>query len=454
MLSCDKRAPYGHQMTQGILTTRKIDALKPGEWASDPAARGAGRLQVRRLAAGGLAWYYRYTAPDGKRVRQPIGHDLGLADARTEADKLARRFQAGDRDLRETLDAEQREAARQRVVEVKAAEAAATRTIATLGRLLAAYVDQLRRNGKASAEAVGTAIKRHIETPWPKLWATPAAAIETDDLLEVVARVVNAGKRREAAKLRSYIRAAYAAGIKARHDPAALPALRALKITANPARDLATIDANTTPGERNLSIAELRAYWQRITAKGFRYGPLLQFHLLTGAQRLKMLERATEADLDDDTQSLRLLDYKGRRKQPRQHDVPLIAAAREALDAMRPERLGPYLFTVTAGETPAGHSSMRDALKAVNKAMREANELQGEEFTAGDLRRTVETRLAADGISMEDRGHLQSHGLGGVQARHYDRHKRIKETRAALESLHRIATGKPGKVVSLRRGKR
>jgi hypothetical protein len=50
----------------------------------------------------------------------------------------------------------------------------------------------------------------------------------------------------------------------------------------------------------------------------------------------------------------------------------------------------------------------------------------------------VETRLAAEGISQEDRGHLQSHGLGGVQSRHYDRYRRIDETRAALLTLRRI----------------
>jgi hypothetical protein len=74
--------------------------------------------------------------------------------------------------------------------------------------------------------------------------------------------------------------------------------------------------------------------------------------------------------------------------------------------------------------------------------MQKAKELPGGTFTARDIRRTVETRLSAAGVSLEDRGYLQSHGLGGVQARHYDRHKRLKETRAALELLHALATGK------------
>jgi IS5 family transposase len=55
------------------LTIRALAALAPGEWAADPAARGAGRLQARRLESGELAWYYRYTSPDGERVRLPMG---------------------------------------------------------------------------------------------------------------------------------------------------------------------------------------------------------------------------------------------------------------------------------------------------------------------------------------------------------------------------------------------
>jgi len=50
-----------------------------------------------------------------------------------------------------------------------------------------------------------------------------------------------------------------------------------------------------------------------------------------------------------------------------------------------------------------------------------------------DLRRTCETMLAAMGVSSDVRAHLQSHGLGGVQTRHYDRHSTMDEKRKALE---------------------
>ena len=49
----------------------------------------------------------------------------------------------------------------------------------------------------------------------------------------------------------------------------------------------------------------------------------------------------------------------------------------------------------------------------------------------------METLLAAYRISREIRGHVQSHGLTGIQARHYDGHDYMVEKREALEVLAR-----------------
>ena len=56
----------------------------------------------------------------------------------------------------------------------------------------------------------------------------------------------------------------------------------------------------------------------------------------------------------------------------------------------------------------------------------------GEPFNVRDIRRTVETMLAALGISKDTRAQLLSHGISGVQAAHYDRHSYADEKRAAL----------------------
>ena len=84
--------------------------------------------------------------------------------------------------------------------------------------------------------------------------------------------------------------------------------------------------------------------------------------------------------------------------------------------------------------------------------MLEAKELR-ESFQLRDLRRTCETMLAAMGISSDIRAQVQSHGLGGIQVRHYDRHNYIEEKRSALEKwnrhLDKIIAGQVGTVIPM-----
>src|SRR5690606_25783514 len=147
-----------------------------------------------------------------------LGTGLTLKDARKKASDHALRYQAGDRDLREAIDAEQREQQRQRDAELAAEQAEQARAAGTLGVLLGAYVADLERAGKTSARAVDRALRLHVEKAWPALWMMPAADVTPDDLLAVVARLADADKLREAAKLRAYLRAAYAAAVRARQN--------------------------------------------------------------------------------------------------------------------------------------------------------------------------------------------------------------------------------------------
>jgi hypothetical protein len=63
-----------------------------------------------------------------------------------------------------------------------------------------------------------------------------------------------------------------------------------------------------------------------------------------------------------------------------------------------------------------------------------------EEFELRDLRRTAETMLAALKVPSDIRAQLLSHGLGGVQYRHYDRHDYMAEKKQALELWARHLT--------------
>jgi hypothetical protein len=57
------------------------------------------------------------------------------------------------------------------------------------------------------------------------------------------------------------------------------------------------------------------------------------------------------------------------------------------------------------------------------------------DFEAKRLRSGVETLLASAGVSDESRGRLQSHGISGVQDRHFNAYDYMPQKREALNTL-------------------
>ncbi|MEO5561362.1 MAG: hypothetical protein ABIR10_16960, partial [Dokdonella sp.] len=336
------------------------------------------------------------------------------------------------------------------------AQARQTVASATFGGLLLAYVDQLRRAKKPSADKVESELERTIKLPFPALWKAPAANVTLDDLVRVTNRLAKAGKWRQAEKTRSYLRAAYSAAGAARGSAGTADLFASYGHVQNVARDLATIDrpkgdgTQTDDAKRALSAAELSAYWKRIKLMPGAQGALLRFHLLTGAQRCEQLARLSARQLDRDAATVTLFDSKGRRKRTREHVVPLVAGALAALDVMKGDA-GPHLFTLDGGEHGAVYHTVRGHVARVAAAMIEAGEI-AKSFTPGELRITVETRLAAAGVPKEARAHLQSHGLGGVQSAHYDKHTYLDEKREALAKL-RAMLDPSSKVVQVRKAR-
>ncbi|MHB1799092.1 MAG: site-specific integrase [Vulcanimicrobiaceae bacterium] len=445
-------------MAGKTMTVRGLQALKPGEALTDADAKGTGVLEGYRRAQG-VHFSFRYTNSAGVRERLALGifdadgkhGGVTLAEASAKAADLRKRYTSGARDLRVALAADDAaDKARAETVRIEREQVEAKQS-ATLGALCAAYAAQLRLRKRTSADKVERALHRHVREPWPALWNRPAADVSALELVEVLARLTHARKLREAAKVRSYLRAAYAAAAKARHSASAVPELRALGLGVNPAAALTPIEGASNARERCLSLAEARAYWRRIAAMQDEAGAVLRFHFLTGGQRAEQLARTLLADFDAENATLRLLDPKGRRDKPRRHIVPLIPEAIVALHAMGEPRLGPHVFTADHGATGCDSAGLRYRVRMVADAMQAAGEA-AEPFTFGDLRRTIATRLQELGVSMDVRAHLQSHGLGGLLQRHYEKHDYMAEIHAALEKLHRYVAG-TGKVVAMPRAR-
>lgn len=308
----------------------------------------------------------------------------------------------------------------------------------TLAALMAAYVEQQKADGRADWRKVEGAFRRNIAEPFPKLAAKPADEVNVDDVMPALAAMAKAGHVRGPEQLRVYMRAAYNSAKRARHD-AGKHAFAKFKITSNPLADLEFTRAKrnaSAAGIRALSQAELAAYWRRIEADSTPRGAALRLHLLTGGQRAEQLARLSRADYDADRKAITLRDTKGRRREAYEHGVPLLP---EAVDAIE----------VLGARFPA-YPALRAALQEHAAAMVKAGEVD-RVFTPGTIRKTVETRLAAAGVPDEVLARLLSHGLGGVQARHYNAHKYDEEKRAALGTLRAMLDPKPDNVTPIRR---
>ncbi len=425
----------------------------------------APRLAVRTTESGAKSFVFE-TKLNRTTIRTTIG-DVRVWDidsARAEARRLQTLVDTGIDPREQKREQEEAKAA------AKAASEATTREKEnrqrhTLRALCEAYTELLRAKGKTdSARQAGSILKCHVFDANPDIAALPAADVTAHQVAAMVRKVIEQGKERTAGVLRSYLLAAYNAARKAPFDAKLPGVLIEFGIDTNPADPIATIPVNR--GERALNAEELRKY---ILALGDDLSDMaLKLTLYSGGQRMAQLLRAKVSDYDEQTQTLRLWDGKGKRQQPREHLLPLapraaamvaalIARAKqmETEAAEKADRAPAYsalwLFS-SYGRAPMVATTPGKRVADIAKAMK------GEPFDLRDLRRTCETMLASLRISKDDRSQLLSHGISGVQAAHYDRHEYIDEKRSALTAwerrLEEIRTGKTAKnVVALRRKK-
>jgi integrase len=252
-------------------------------------------------------------------------------------------------------------------------------------------------------------------------------------------KVIEDGHNRTANKLRSYVRAAYQVAKASRTKPSIPLAFKSYKVHTNPAIDTEPDESANRADKDPLSTEELRIYWKTIKPlSGFK-GAVLRLHLLTGGQRIEQLVKLLSANVTADY--ITLYDGKGRSGHPpRIHTVPLITAAATAMQELKPT--GVYAISTDGGKTHLSASTLSDWAKDAPAGI--------QDFQTKRIRSGVETSLASARIQSDHRGRLQSHGIGGVQSRHYDAHDYLDEKRHALDTLFKLLEGKPVKSAKTR----
>jgi len=314
---------------------------------------------------------------------------------------------------------------------------------ATFGEMMLGYAEWMEQAGKISAAKVKREIEKDIRDPFKPLWRKPANAITVDDCDKIIARLEKAKTPRQADKIRSYMKSAFRKAINARRNRAMPEGLKLADVKANPCNDIEKVKGSSKARTRALSVAEFQAYWTRVKELPEPGRSVMMLHVLTGGQRIQQLSRATLHDIDHDTGTLTLLDYKGRRTEPRRHAIPLLPEALACIERLT--GTGNYVFSCDGGKSPINGRYISERVDKIRDAMAEAEELTGGHFTPGTIRATIETRLAAKPyrVSSDVLGQLLSHGLGGVQARHYQHHDFHDEKLEALQMLYRMVEGQP-----------
>ena len=362
----------------------------------------------------------------GATIRINIGTvtDWPLGDARTRAQELKRLMDSGT-DPREVERQKLADKASVMVAKLEAEQY-------TLAKLLNAYCDNQEAIGRKSHADARSIFKLHVAEAWPQVAELPANLVTPEQIADMMRRVIQLGKGRTANKLRSYVRAAYQVA-KASRSKASIPVeFKAFNVTANPASDTEPDESANRADKDPLSAGEMRTYWQAIhNIEGFP-GALLRFHLFTGGQRQEQLVELRTSDAGDD--SILLYDSKGRPGKPaRPHLVPLPHDAAVALMECEPK--GTYALSTDGGVTHVSATTLSRWAKQAGSGI--------ERFKTKRIRSGVETLLASARISEDHRGRLQSHGISGVQQRHYDGHSYMEEKRDALNALFKLLMTDP-----------
>ncbi len=415
--------------------------------SDDTGQRLGWRLLLRCLPSGSATWIFRYSH-DGKRNQINLGNleKLDIHSARNEASEFADIYKNYPDVVGKLRADELAKHAAAEEAQALANAAESTRQMVekyTLSAMMAMYVDYLKKQGKNRTALDVASLSKHLSTISNK----PASSITKGDLVTIQRLLLDSGKGRTANKLRSFVHAAYALVLRADSDATspkvALEFATIGRVEMNPASLVAVAKGFNGTRDRVLTDIELHMLLEH-SKKAGAAGLAVRATIFLGGQRIAQLLRASIYDIQDDF--LLLFDPKGKRATPRKHPIPLEGMAGIVIDEAleRSKSLNTTMLFSTTGEVQLNPITVTDYITNVSTDFNKSG-VSISPFILADLRRTIETRLAGLGVSKDHRAYLQSHGLSGVQTRHYDRHEYEQEKRHALRLLHRWlkTLGKP-----------
>lgn len=375
-------------------------AIKEGKnkLLSDGKGRGAGRL-VFRIKDGSAEWYAQQWI-NNRRTLAKIGAYTNI-----------------------TLSAERIEfASNYQSKIVKSESIQETPTSGTVKALFSDYVSHLKTKEKRSWDDVEYVLNRMAARIGESKLANQ---VTSKDIVEAIRPTYDAGKPSMADHMRGYIRSAYGWALRSQNDYRN-KASEKFKIKVNPASDIPT--EPKVPGERWLTIDELRALWnwngtahinRNTDPRNYIAVKLL---ILTG-QRSEEIARLHTSMVD---RKAMLIEWN-KTKTGNAHVLPITDRIMNVLERAHPNEYGFYFPSAVFPERCVTDQTIRLVCRRFCSATKAVH------FCPRDLRRTWKTLSGQAGISKTDRDRLQNHAQSDVSSVHYDRYDYLKEKREAMQ---------------------
>jgi integrase len=409
--------------------------LKPYEIFDNSGERGKGRLGLRINVSGLKIFIYRYYVGKSRVYVQlgELSNSYGLAEARKKAQELGALLTQGIDPKQHLLEQEaQKETDKLELAKQQQEEAKR----GSIKQLFHSYTAQMKKDGKRTFIATLTALEKETYPVVPQ--HTKAKAVTVDNVVEILARMIQRGAVTQSNRVRSYLMAAFNHGMKHDHDPAnrAVDVLYGLQF--NPVTPVPKQRSAERVGENWLKLEELRllmANFSNSTAVGFHLGKLLELCVYTGGQRPYELAASKWSAINWQQKTLDILPAVSKNK--RAHLVPLTDSAIAVLKQLH--EFG------TSSEFIFPHRDKADQhilLGSLGKCISRFIVQTGcRKFIARDIRRTCKTLMGEMGVSKQLRDRIQNHALQDVSSKHYDRYEYAEEKRVALRNWEAWLSG-------------
>ena len=304
----------------------------------------------------------------------------------------------------------------------------------TVTQLFEFYIAFLKNDGRRAHIDVEQLFTKDIK---PAIGHLKARDVKPAQIRDIIRAVYQRGAKIRANHTRTYLMAAYSFGIRLDND-AIYATNTNFRIEYNPVRDI-PVPSKTKPGERNLSVDEIRALWFGLDKSYMTHASKTTIRLLfaTGGQRVEEVLHMRWDELDFERKLWELSSSRTKNRKP--HVVPLSDLAISLIEELdTSDEESEYVFPhKDKKDQPMPYHTIS---KAVHRFCHPPKNKNGKlkypafpKFIPKDIRRTVKSRMGEIGLSKEIRDRLHNHALHDVSSKHYDRFDYLQPKRDAIE---------------------